>query len=137
MINQQSSLAGEVTTFMHRFGWWNFECTLQYHKTKIFMEKMVLISDGQRMLWSQKVWGNAFSNDLKIQIYWLSKLQKNSIFDKKTAVDKSAWIKAWCVYIYIHIYIHIYIYILYIYIYIYIRSLFLKDKCISSLVRTK
>ena len=29
MIHQQGSLAGEFTTFMHQFGWWDFACTLQ------------------------------------------------------------------------------------------------------------
>ena len=45
----------------------------------------------------KKCMENAFSRDLEIQIYWLSKQnsKKNSIFGKKTAVDKSAWIKVW------------------------------------------
>ena len=55
MIHQQSSLAGEFWTFMHQYGWQNFACTSQYHQTIIFMGKMVFISDGQRMLWIQKV----------------------------------------------------------------------------------
>ena len=55
MIQQQGSLAGEFTTFMHQFEWWDFVCTLQYHEIIILMGKMVFISDGQCMLWSQKV----------------------------------------------------------------------------------
>ena len=38
---------------------------------------------------------NAFSNDLEIQIYWRSKQWKKLNFWEKTAVDKSAWIKAY------------------------------------------
>ena len=39
---------------------------------------------------------NAFSGDLEIQIYWLSKQnsKKNLNLWEKTAVDKSAWRKA-------------------------------------------
>ena len=48
---------------------------------------MVFISNGQCMLWSQSV-GNVFSNDLEIQIYWLNKQWKNSIFGGKMTVDK-------------------------------------------------
>ena len=55
MIHQQGSLAGEFKTFMYQFKWWDFAYTLQYHQTIIFMGKMVFMSDGQHMLWSQKV----------------------------------------------------------------------------------
>ena len=76
MIHQQDSLAGELTTFMHQFGWWDFACTLQYHQTITFMEgggEWCLSAMDNVYFEVKKCVGNAFSNDLEIQIYWLSK----------------------------------------------------------------
>ena len=42
----------------------------------------------------KKCVGNAYSNDIEIQIYWLSKEWKKLNLLEKTAVGKSAWIKA-------------------------------------------
>ena len=93
MIHQQGNLAGDFTTFMHQSGWWDFACTLQYHQTIIFMGKMVFISDGWRMLWSQKVCRKCI-----FQWYGdpnlLTIVKKLNLWEKR-AVDKSVWIKAW------------------------------------------
>ena len=57
---------------------------------------MVLISNEQYMLWSQKVCrkcifeGSGDPNLLTLPV------KKTQSLEKKSAVDKSAWIKAWC-----------------------------------------
>ena len=52
---------------------WVIRFCVAYHYTIIFTEKMVLITDGQRMLWSQKV-GNAFPSDVDVflLVLWFS-----------------------------------------------------------------
>ena len=55
--------------------------------------EMVFISEGQHMLWSQSV-------EMYFPAIWISKFtnlinsEKLNLWEK-TAVDKSAWIKAW------------------------------------------
>ena len=75
MIHQQDSLAGELTTFMHQFGWWDFACTTisPDHNIHGGGGEWCLSAMDNVYFEVKKCVGNAFSNDLEIQIYWLSK----------------------------------------------------------------
>ena len=71
-------------------------CVL-YHQNVHSQGKCYLLAMDNVFFKAKKCVKNAFSGNLEIQIYWLSKQnsKKNLNLWEKTAVDKSAWRKAW------------------------------------------
>ena len=94
MTHQQGSL-GCVTYFYAPI--WKIGLCLLYHQTKMFIQEKWYLSAMAKVFFEvKKGVKNSFSRDLEIQIYWLSKQNSKTKLNlwEKTAVDKSAWIKA-------------------------------------------
>ena len=92
-------LGGLLLTFMHRFGWWDFVDFIT--KPKYSRRKMVFISQGQDVLWSQKVcWKCIFlgSGDPNVKISSFTSHHGGALGDtdlaRQKCLDKSlVWLE--------------------------------------------
>ena len=92
--NHQKKQPWQCVTNFYAPIWMMWFCVL-YHQTIIFTRKKVFISVGQCMLWSQKVcWKCIFLRPGDPNLLTHQTVKKLNLWEK-TAIDKSAWIKAW------------------------------------------